>query len=122
MAKYQGFRSFDVLLEELSDAERQEIADAQFALDLALFMRLARKRLDLTQQEAAQRTGFSQQEISRFERRRAGRVTVMTLQRYLRTLGYSIDIILKNEETDEVLSLGTLAHDLQATSRELVPA
>jgi DNA-binding XRE family transcriptional regulator len=100
--------SLEVLLAEEFDAnERDEIAAAGLAIDIALLLHDARTHRQLSQQAAAQRVGLSQQAISKLERPHAN-ITVATLGRYLSALGYQLDFTLRDVTTGEVVGAGTL--------------
>lgn len=84
----------------LSDTERMELTAAEAAIDLAVLLHDARVQRDLTQAAAAQRSGFAQQAISRFERPGAN-VQIATLQRYLNALGYDLEIAIRDQGSGE---------------------
>lgn len=89
----------------MSDEEREEVAAASAALDLARLVYAARKRRGLTQTEAAEQTGMKQQMISMLEGGTA-QPTVKTVERYLRKLGFAIQFslidVIEDDEVDRV--------------------
>jgi ribosome-binding protein aMBF1 (putative translation factor) len=97
----------DAYIATLTDEERSRLSAAHAALDLAALLYDARRRRGLSQADAAKRTGFQQQAISRFER--GGTPQWETLQRYLLALGYSLELSLIDVATGESTShiLGT---------------
>ena len=97
----------DAYIATLTDDERSRLAAARTALDLAALLYDARRRRGLSQADAAKRTGFQQQAISRFER--GGAPQWDTLQRYLLALGYSLEFNLVDVATGE-----TTSHALRA--------
>lgn len=83
-----------------SDTERMELTAAGAAVDLAVLLHDARVQRGLTQAAAAQRSGFAQQAISRFERPGAN-VQIATLQRYLNALGYDLEVAIRDQGSGE---------------------
>ena len=97
----------------LSEEEREEVAAASVALDLARLVYAARERRGLTQTEAAEQTGMKQQMISRLEGGTA-QPTVKTVERYLRRLGFALDVSLIDEDCDEPIDRLVLNEELRA--------
>lgn len=91
-----------------SKEERGELEAADAALDIAGLLFRARKQRRLSQQGAATRARLQQQAISRMERASV-RVSLTTLQRYLGALGYSVDVVVKDAETGEIVGSATLS-------------
>lgn len=87
--------------------EREQLATAERALDLALLLHQARAHRQLTQAAAARETGLHQQAVSRLERPNAN-PQLSTMQRYLDALGYEVDIALRDRATGEVLGSAPL--------------
>lgn len=85
------------------EQERQELAQAGAALDLAVLLHEVRAARGLTQKDAAERAGLQQQAVSRWERAHTN-VQLGTLQRYLDALGYTLDLVIRDKETGEVVS------------------
>ena len=92
----------DPYIASLTAAEREELASAEAAIDLAVLLHRARERRGLSQAEAAARLGLAQQAVSRIERSHAN-VQVRTLQRYLGALGYALEITVREPDTGEVV-------------------
>lgn len=101
------YNEIDDYIATLTDDERQEVAVAEAALDLAFLLYQARQERDLSQTEAGKIAGLKQQVVSRLEHS-AANVQLGTLQRYLGALGYSIDITVKDTQTGVVLGQATL--------------
>ncbi|MGI8858357.1 MAG: helix-turn-helix domain-containing protein [Thermomicrobiales bacterium] len=95
-----------------SPEERQELALAEMALDLAYLLHRAREERGLSQAAAAALAGLQQQAVSRFEQPRAN-LQLGTLQRYLVALGYTIDIAVKETESGRVVGHATLPPAVQ---------
>ena len=91
----------DPYIASLTAAEREELASAEAAIDLAVLLHRARERRGLSQAEAAARLGLAHQAVSRIERSHAN-VQVRTLQRYLGALGYVLEITVRERDTGEV--------------------
>jgi transcriptional regulator with XRE-family HTH domain len=96
----------------MTEEELEEIAAASVALDLARLVYIARERRGLTQTEAAHQTGMKQQMISRLEGGTA-QPTVKTVERYLRKLGYSLEVTLIDEKCDEPIDRLVLNEDVR---------
>ena len=93
----------DAYMATLSEEERQNIARAGEALDLALLLHEIREARGVTQTEAASLAGVRQQAISRWERSHPN-MRLETLRRYLDALGYSLGIVVTDQETGEVVA------------------
>jgi DNA-binding XRE family transcriptional regulator len=106
--KQKTYGDIDTYIAAMSDEERQELAIADIALDLAWILYHARQERGLTQSEAAKRAGLKQQAISRLEKA-ANHVQFDTLQRYLGALGYTIDIVVKDRTTGDVVAQTSLS-------------
>lgn len=98
----------DDYIATFDEDERDQLAAADAALDLAVLLYRARKHRGLSQHTAAARSGLQQQAISRFEQSQAN-VQISTLQRYLDALGYVLDIAIRDAETGEIIGHATLA-------------
>ncbi len=97
----------DDYIATFSSEEREELALAEAALDIAWLLHRAREERGLSQAAAAKLAGLHQQAVSRFEQ--AGvNVRLDTLQRYLGALGYTIDIAVKETESGRILGHATL--------------
>jgi transcriptional regulator with XRE-family HTH domain len=92
----------DEYIESLSDEERQEVALAEVAIDLARLLYHARERRQITQSEAARLAEMRQQAISRLEQPGAN-IQVATLQRYLSALGYTLELTILEQTTDDIV-------------------
>ncbi|HET7036977.1 MAG TPA: helix-turn-helix transcriptional regulator [Thermomicrobiaceae bacterium] len=89
-------------LASLPDEERERLAEAAAALDVAQLLFSARDHRGLTQKQAEELTGVKQQEISRYEGG-VGNITIKKLERYLRKLGFTLEIALLDDETGQIV-------------------
>jgi two-component system, NarL family, response regulator LiaR len=105
--KVPMYEDFDAYFATFDERERQELAYAEAALDLALLLQIVRKARGLTQRAAAARSGLQQQAISRWERSHPN-VQLDSLQRYLAALGYELDLVIRDIETGRVINASTL--------------
>lgn len=101
------FNEIDDYIATFTDEEREELAVAEAALDLAFLLHRAREERGLSQTAAAERAGLHQQAVSRFEQPDAN-LRIATLQRYLGALGYTVDIAIKEAQSGHVLGHVTL--------------
>ena len=101
------YNEIDDYIATLTEEEQKEVALAEEALDLAQLLYLAREERGLSQKAAAQQAGIHQQAVSRLEHAVAT-TQLATLQRYLAALGYSIDVIIKDTQTGDVVGQVTL--------------
>jgi transcriptional regulator with XRE-family HTH domain len=92
----------DAYVNDYSPAERDELAAAEFAIDLAMLVQRARESRNLSQAGVAERIGLSQQAVSRIEQPHRN-VTLETLRTYLSALDYSLEIVVREPETGRVL-------------------
>ena len=97
----------DTYIETLSDVEREEVVAASVALDIAGLAFRARTLRNLTQAEAATESGLKQQSISRIEGGSVN-VTVRALEKYLKTLRFSLALRILDEDTGEIVDDITL--------------
>jgi HTH-type transcriptional regulator / antitoxin HipB len=88
----------DAYIATLTEAEREDLAVAEAAIDIAALLYEARERRGLSQTAAAERAGLQQQAVSRLERPHAN-VRLATLQKYLGALGYAVEINVIDLET-----------------------
>lgn len=88
-------------------AEREELAAAEAALDLAFLLYQARTAQGLNQTAAAERAGLKQQAVSRLEHPGAN-VQLDTIRRYLSALGYTLDIAVRDIATGHVIGRASL--------------
>lgn len=107
------YNEIDGYIAELTEAEREELAMADSAIELAFLFHDARESRGLTQAEAAQQAGLRQQAVSRFEQpdMKLANTKVETLRRYMAALGYSVQITLKD------LKSGLVATDVDLPPR-----
>lgn len=91
-----------------SEEERERLAVAEAELDLALLLHRARQERGLSQAAAARQAGLHQQAVSRIERPDAN-LTVETLRKYLESLGFTVEITLKDAKTRKRFGHITLA-------------
>ncbi len=92
----------DEYIATLTDEERQELAHADAALDLAVLLYRLRTERALTQKDAADKAGLKQQAISRWERSHPN-IQLSTLQRYLDALGYSLELVVRDARTGQIV-------------------
>jgi len=90
----------DAYLETFDEAEMQELAAAEVALDLSIFLYRAREKKSLSQSAAAKLAGLQQQAVNRLEHP-DGSPRLETVQRYLKALGYSLELRAIDIETGE---------------------
>ncbi len=86
------YNEIDSYVSELTDEERDTLATAETAIELAFLLHRARQVKGLTQENAAQLAGLHQQAVSRFEQpdmKLAG-TKFDTLRKYLTALGYAM--------------------------------
>ena len=100
--KTTGLSDLRQYLASLSYEERERLAEAATALDVAQLLFSARDHRGLTQKQTEERTGVKQQEISRYEGG-VGNITIKKLERYLRKLGFTLDIDLRDDETGQIV-------------------
>lgn len=81
----------DAYIATLGPNEREELAFADAAIDIAVLLYRTRERQGLSQTEAAKLAGLHQQAVSRLEQP-GSNPRVNTLLRYLKALGYDLDI------------------------------
>jgi transcriptional regulator with XRE-family HTH domain len=93
----------DEYIAALGEEERQELAHADAALDLAILLYRLRTERALTQKDAAEKAGLKQQAISRWERSHPN-IQLSTLQRYLDALGYNLELVVRDAKTGQVVN------------------
>lgn len=89
-------------IDNLTEEERQEVGLAEVAIDLARVLHHAREHRKITQSEAAQLANMRQQAISRLEQPGAN-IQIETLQRYLTALGYTLELTIREQATDDIV-------------------
>lgn len=97
----------DDYLDTLTETEREAVNAASVALDIAGLAYRARVTRGLTQTQAADVSGLKQQSISRIEGGTIN-VTVRMLERYLRALGFSLSMVICDEQTRGIIDQTTL--------------
>lgn len=97
----------DAYVATFDDHEREELAAAEAALDIAILLYRARERRGLSQAAAAELAGLQQQAISRFEHPSAN-PKLETVQAYLGALGYALELKAIDIETGEIAAEVTL--------------
>lgn len=102
------YNEIDDYIATFTAEERQELAAAVAALDIAVLLHRARETQGLSQAAAAQLAGLRQQAVSRLEQPGAN-VQLATVQRYLAALGYTVEIAVRETKTGKVLGSATLA-------------
>lgn len=88
----------DAYVAGFDDEEREHLAAAEAAIDIAILLHRARERRGLSQSAAARLAGLQQQAVSRLERPSAN-PQLETIRTYLGALGYRLDL--------NVVDLGT---------------
>lgn len=81
-------------VEELLGLSAEELLIVEFRAALAMALQQARKRKKLTQEEAAERIGTSQAQVSKMEAGRSS-ITIDRLLKALASLGVSRPAIIK---------------------------
>ncbi|HYI16474.1 MAG TPA: helix-turn-helix transcriptional regulator [Thermomicrobiales bacterium] len=102
------FDDLDAYIAGYTDEEREELAAAELAVDLAMLFHRARESRELSQAVVAERIGLSQQAISRIERPNQN-VTIETLRKYLNALNYTVEITVREPETGLVVDSVSLS-------------
>ena len=80
------------------EEERNDLAAAEAAIDIAILLHRARERRGLSQAAAARQAGLQQQAVSRFERPSA-KPQLETVRTYLSALGYGVQLNVIDLET-----------------------
>ena len=116
------YNEIDDHIAQLTEAEREELATADAAIELAFLFHDAREARGLTQAEAAQRAGLRQQAVSRFEQpdMKLANTKIETLRKYLAALGYGIQITLKDLQTGIVAANVDLPPQPRQTSVSMI--
>jgi DNA-binding XRE family transcriptional regulator len=91
----------------LTDAEREGLAAAEAAIDIAILLHRAREHRGLNQAGAARLAGLQQQAVSRFERPSAN-PRIETVRAYLGALGYALELTVIDLDTGEAALSMTL--------------
>lgn len=110
----------DEYIAALSEEERQELAHADAALDLAILLYRLRTERALTQKDAAEKAGLKQQAISRWERSHPN-IQLSTLQRYLDALGYNLELVVRDANTGQVVDTVELTPSASTTTHNDTP-
>lgn len=84
-----------------TEEERQGLAAADAAIDIAILLHRAREHRGLNQGAAAKLAGLHQQAVSRFERPGAN-PHLETVRAYLAALGYHLELNVVDLDTGEV--------------------
>ena len=101
------YSEIDEYIATFTPEERDELAAAEAALDLAMLLHRARGSRGLSQEAAAHLAGLQQQAVSRLEQTRTN-VQLGTVQRYLEALGYTVEIAVRETKTGKVLGSAAL--------------
>lgn len=99
----------DRYIAQYDDADRAELAAAEFALDVALLLYRAREQRELSQAAVGKLLGLTQQAVSRVERPEEN-ITLATVSKYLDALGYDLELLLREPETGEVVATAQFRH------------
>jgi DNA-binding phage protein len=98
----------DAYIATLRDEERDELAAAEAAIDIAILLNRARRQRGLSQKAAAERAGLQQQAVSRFESPDAN-PRLETVQAYLGALGFALEMRAIDVETGNVAATALLS-------------
>jgi DNA-binding XRE family transcriptional regulator len=90
----------DAYIATFTEEERDELAVAEAAIDIAILLHRARERRGLSQAAAAQLAGLQQQAVSRLEQPGA-KPQIQTVHRYLAALGYGVELNVVDLATGE---------------------
>lgn len=97
-----GMDDLQAYIATYTPEERQELAIADVAIDIAVLLHRARGARNVSQAELAERIGASQQAISRIEQPNQN-VTLETLRKYLSALNYTLEITVKDANSGSVV-------------------
>jgi len=98
----------DAYIADYGPEERDELAAAILAVDLAMLFHRARESRDVSQAVVTEWIGLSQQAISRIERPNPN-VTIETLRKYLNALNYTVEITVREPETGTIVDTVSLS-------------
>lgn len=90
----------DAYVATFDDEERQTLAAAEAAIDVAVLLHRAREHRGLSQAAAARLAGLQQQAMSRFERPSAN-PQLETVRTYLGALGFGVELSVVDLDTGE---------------------
>lgn len=102
------FDDLEAYIADYSPEEREELAAAELAVDLAMLFHRAREAREVSQAVVAERVGMSQQAISRIERPNQN-VTIETLRKYLNALNYTVEITIREPESGVIVDTVSLS-------------
>lgn len=113
------YNGVDDYIAELTDDERDKLATAETAIELAFLLYKARQAKGLTQAKAAEQAGLHQQAVSRFEQPDMKLATTKfdTLRKYLTALGYAVHVGISDAASGAVVSRICLEPSEQAEPR-----
>lgn len=105
------YNEIDSYIEDLTEAERDELAKADTAIELAFLFHDAREARGLTQAEAAQQAGLRQQAVSRFEQpdMKLANTKIDTLRKYMAALDYVVQIAVKDAKSGALIKKVSLS-------------
>jgi DNA-binding XRE family transcriptional regulator len=101
------FDDIEAYVATFDETERQELAAAEAAIDVAILLHHVRERRGLTQTAAAELAGLHQQAVSRLEQPDAN-PQLDRIQHYLGALGYALELNVIDIETGETAARATL--------------
>ncbi len=110
----------DAYVATFDEEERQELAAAEAAIDIAILLYRAREHRGLSQAAAAEMAGLHQQAVSRFEHPSAN-PQLETVQAYLGALGYALELKAIDLQTGEAMAELVLPPTLPRNSRRTTP-
>ena len=99
--KAEGQDDIERYVAAFTDEERQGLAAAEAAIDIAILLHRVREHRGLNQGAAARLAGLHQQAVSRLERP-SGNPQLETVRAYLGALGYELELNVIDLDTGKV--------------------
>lgn len=107
MTEYEtSHNGIDGYIAELTEEEREKLATAETAIELAFLLHRARQVRGLTQTKAAELAGLRQQAVSRFEQPdiKLANTKIDTLRKYLCALDYVLHVGISDAASGAMVS------------------
>jgi DNA-binding phage protein len=98
--QHHDIDDIEAYVSTFDEEERNDLAAAEAAIDIAILLHRARERRGLSQAAAARQAGLQQQAVSRFESPSAN-PQLDTVRTYLNALGYGVQLNVIDLETGE---------------------
>ena len=98
--QHHDIDDIEAYVSTFDEEERNDLAAAEAAIDIAIRLHRARERRGLSQAAAARQAGLQQQAVSRFESPSAN-PQLDTVRTYLNALGYGVQLNVIDLETGE---------------------